>query len=396
MTEALEKTDILIAGGGLAGASLALLLCRYTDFSVTLVEAAPFAKPSNDPLTPSFDARKLALAASSLATFEQLGLLPQLLAQSADILEVDVSTKGHLGQVRLTSAEMQVPRLGAVIESRRLGRLLLDSVFAEPRIRVLAPERVEQLTRRTDGYEVRLKGGANWHCRLLVVAEGAQSTTRDLLGIAAHHQDTGEAALVLNVAVETAPDGVAFERFLPTGPLAFLPLPEQRLAVVWAGKQAEVQRLAALDDAAFLAALQTEAEPLGIHIASLGQRAHYPLVTSHSAAQAIPHAVVVGNAAHALHPVAAQGFNLSLRDLDTLAQTLAGASDPGELALLEQYVAARQSDQVSVGLASSGLLSLFRVQFAPFAHARQLGMMAFSLLPGLRRSFTRRAMGLSR
>lgn len=391
------QTDILIVGGGLAGASLALLLCQRTSFSVTLVEAVTLPPADTTPFTPSFDARSSALSQGSLLTYAKLGLLDEILANAASIARVDVSTRGYLGKTELRADEEGVERLGAVIENRRLGRILLNAVRQQPRIQLLFPHKLTTATRLTDGYGVILDDGSELACRLLVVADGAYSKTRELLGIAAHHADSGEAALVLNVALAAGCDhqGVAYERFLDSGPLAFLPQTDARMAVVWTGKKAFVDELAALSDDAFLQRLQTQAAPLNIAVSGIGERVHYPLITTHSAAQAIPFAVVVGNAAHTLHPVAAQGFNLTLRDLDCLADCLAAADAPGELALLEQYVQARQTDQALIGRASSLLLEAFRVQFAPFAHARQLGLMALSVLPNLRSRFARRAMGLT-
>lgn len=392
-------SDIVIVGGGLAGASLAQLLGQQTKFSVTLVEA--FTLPAEDAptLAADFDARSTALTAGSLDIYQQLGLLDDLLAESADITLVDVSIRGYLGRTQLKAEEVQRSRLGACIESRRLGRLLLDSVRRQGNTRLLSPHKVTQLVRLDDGYRVVLDDATELRCRLLVVADGARSTTRGLLGIAGHHDDSGEAALTLNVALNGSHQGQSFERFLDSGPLAFLPLPPasdgdaERMTVVWTGKRELIDELMALSGDAFAQRLREQAALLDIDIQTLGKRASHPLVASHSAAQAIPFAVVVGNAAHALHPVAAQGFNLSLRDLDCLVSHLADAANPGDLDVLEAYVAERRLDQAIIGRASRWLPEIFRVRLAPFAHARQLGLVGMALLPGVRRAFTRRAMG---
>jgi 2-octaprenyl-6-methoxyphenol hydroxylase len=365
---------------------------------VTLVEAVRLPEADTTPFTPSFDARSSALSQGSLGIYAELGLCDEILANAALIKQVHVSTRGYLGQVQISAGEEGVEQLGAVIENRRLGRILLNAVRAESRINLLFPHKVVAARRLPEGYVVSLEDGQILSCGLLVVADGAQSATRELLGIAAHHEDSGEAALVLNVALTKDPGegrkGCAWERFLDTGPLAFLPQTENRMAVIWTGKKTIVDQLAALPDAAFLTRLQEEAELLGIPIATLGERVHYPLVTTHSVAQVIPFAVVVGNAAHTLHPVAAQGFNLTLRDLHCLATCLAGTREPGRLAILEGYVNKREADQVITAQASSLLLDAFRVRFAPFAHARQLGLLAMAALPGVRHQFARKAMGV--
>lgn len=392
----MKKTDVLIVGGGLAGASLALLLCHHTDFSVTVVEAADLPLPPIEPLTTSFNARSTALSQGSMLIYQKLGLHDSLMAAAASIMEVDVSTRGYLGQTRMTAAETGVAQLGAVVENRYLGRVLLDALYRQPRIALLSPCQVSGMTRCEDGYQVELNDGQSFFCRLLVAADGARSATREQLGIAAHHQDTGERAVVVNVALadDQPHQGVSYERFLETGPLAFLPLTDNRMTVVWTGKQAFVNELLALSDDDFLQQLQEQATLLGIKIARLGTRGHYPMILTQAAAQAIPFAVVVGNAAHALHPVAAQGFNLTLRDLDCLARCLEGRAHPGDLAVLEQYVRLREGDQALIREGSNLLLELFKVKFAPVAHARQAGLTGLSLLPGLRKAFARRAMGV--
>lgn len=390
----MDNTDILIAGGGLAGVSLALLLCHHTDFSVTLVEAVELPPPGDTPFTPSFDARGTALTQGSLLTYQQLGLFDAIMENAAPIDLVDVSTRGYLGRTQMQAAEEGVAQLGAVIENRRLGRILLQALYAQPRIQLVMPNKVAQATRLESGYHVTLDDGQEAQCRLLVVADGARSHTRELLGISAHHDHTGEAALTANIAIDKPHQGRAFERFIKSGPLAFLPLPDERMAMVWTGRNSVIDELAALPEAELLARVQEESQLLDISVTRIGKKVAYPLILTQTAAQAIPYAVVVGNAAHTLHPVAAQGFNLTLRDLANLAETLAGAAHPGKLSVLQQYVDKRQVDQAVIKRFSHLLPDLFRVQFGPFAHARQLGLVGLSVLPGLRHKLARRAMGL--
>ncbi len=390
-----QTTDILIAGGGLGGISLALLLAAHTDYTVTVVEAHNLPEPSDEPFTPSFDARKIALSQGSLAVYESVGLLDELLANSADITTVDVSTKGYFGRTQIRADEEGVPRLGATIESRRLGRLLLTAAHQADAITLLSPRKITAAKRLEAGYAVTLDDDSQYQCRLLVAADGARSTTRDLLGISVHHHDTGEAALVLNATTNQPHNGIAYERFLDTGPLAFLPMSDERMAVVWTGAKALIDELAALSGDDFMARLAPEAELLHLSLSTPGKRAQYPLITSQSTAQVIPHAVIVGNAAHSLSPVAAQGLNLTLRDLDCLVRHIKAADNPGDLAVLEAYLAERETDQALVARFSGSLSRLFSTRFAPVAHGRQLGLVALSMFPGLRHRFARRAMGLT-
>jgi len=387
-------SPVIIVGGGMAGLALALLLRHHGQPAVTLIEAVALAD-SGDPLTPSFDARSTALSAGSLTIFATLGLDQALLAQAAAIDVVDVSRRGRLGHARMVAAEEKLPHLGAVVENRWLGRVLLDAAAADDGIEVIAPMRVQGVRRLTSGYEVSLPQ-RTLTCDVLVAADGAHSRVREWLGIPAHHDDTGHDALIANIGLSRPHQGVAWERFLDTGPLALLPLPGERMALVWTGPRTHIDRLAALPDSDFLHELVNVfgEDRLG-HFTQAGERQRYPLVLTHASAQVVPHAVVVGNAVHSLHPVAGQGFNLSLRDLALLARTLGGIKAPGDLAVLNRYVTARAADQALISQASRWVPELFRVRFGPFAHTRQLGLVALDLWPGLRSAFAARAMGLA-
>lgn len=389
-----KRPGIVIVGGGMAGAALALLLRHRGEPDVTLVEAMAMPDPE-EPLSPSFDARRTALAAGTLDELDSLGVLRELLTEAADILTVHVSRAGRPGVTRLRAEEEGVPRLGAVMENRWLGRVLLRALKRDPNIRVIAPDRVASLRREQAGYVAVLESGTELPSSLLVVADGAQSRTRDMLGIAAHHEDTGEDALIANVLTEHPHQGQAFERFTDEGPLALLPLTRGRMAVVWTGPRAYIDRLEQAPDDMLLGHL---AEHFGSRMGGfhrLGERSRYPLKLTRAAAQAIPGAVVVGNAAHTLSPVAAQGFNLTLRDLVALADRVAGADDPGALSRLRSWEQAREPEQVAVAAFSRHVGGLFRMRRGPLPHGRQMALMALDLLPGPKHWFARRAMGLS-
>ncbi|MBZ2189159.1 FAD-dependent monooxygenase [Alcanivorax sp. JB21] len=398
-------SGIVIVGGGMAGLALALLLRHHGQSAVTLIEAVSLAQGEQLD-TPSFDARSTALSAGTLAIFAALGLSEGLLSRAAAIQAVDVSRRQRLGSTRMSASEEGLAQLGAVVENRWLGQTLLEAVRADAGIRLIAPARVTQTRRLKQGYAlhfVRQDASAQpekIECALLVAADGAGSRMRDALGIAAHSDDTGHDALIANIGLsESCPeeaDGVAWERFLDSGPLALLPLPGRRMALVWTGPRSLIDRLEALPEADFLAELEQAfgLDRLG-RFARAGARQRYPLVLTHACAQAVPHGVVVGNAAHNLHPVAGQGFNLTLRDLALLAETLGATDCPGDLSLLNDYVSRREGDQALIRQASRWLPELFRVRFGPFAHTRQLGLVALTLWPGLRSQFAARAMGLA-
>jgi 2-octaprenyl-6-methoxyphenol hydroxylase len=230
---------------------------------------------------------------------------------------------------------------------------------------------------------------------LAILAEGGRSGLREQLGIAVSHTPYGQSALIANVSPQEAHNGLAFERFTEEGPMAMLPLADNRCALVWTRATLEAERLSALDDAAFLAELQ---QAFGYRLGSLrqvGTRHLYPLALTAAREQVRQHLVVLGNAAHSLHPIAGQGYNLSLRDTLVLAETLLASSAPlGDLATLQRYLNSQQMDQqLTVGF-SDQVTRLFSTGQPLLAAGRNLGLLGLDLLPPAKRWFARQAMGL--
>lgn len=389
-----QAEPILIAGGGMAGLLFALLLRHQGSHKVIVVEPMVMTLDEG-PLSPSFDARSTALSAGTLEIFARLGLYERLLENAAEIHTVEVSRKGRPGMTRMKAHEEGVPALGVVVENRWLGHVLLEAVLQDEQIQVIAPNKVTAAKRLVAGYEVTLDDGQILAVSLLVAADGAQSTLRASLGISAQFHDTGTFALVANVEVLEDHNNVAWERFLSTGPLALLPLSQRRLALVWMGPAAYIHQLDSLCDNDLVAEIERLAgedriPPLG----RIGERIIHPLIATKAAAQVVPYGVVVGNAAHTVHPVGGQGFNLTARDLAILAQKIAIAPAPGALSVLQEYVRERERDQAMIRHATTWLPDIFRVEFGPFAHTRQLGLVALDLWPSLRAAFAQRAMGV--
>lgn len=395
---------VVIVGGGMGGASLALLLACRTPHEVTLVEQAELAI-GGLPDTPSYDARSTALALGSAEILDSVGAWRALAPHAAPIRHISVSHAGHFGAARLDATEENVAALGFVVENRRLGFSLLQAL-RETRVKIEAPAQISVAIRNGDGWRLVIdragQGGAAdgqhgipFDADLLVIADGAQSALREQLGIRARTHDYGATAIVCNVTPVEPHGDVAFERFTRDGALAVLPLTEERCAIVWTVPAARAEVLLGQEDAVFLAALAAEAGGRLGGFAKAGQRSAYPVATVSAVEQVVPGAVLLGNAAHLLHPVAGQGFNLTLRDAATLADTLAGSlREPvGDLALLERYAARRARDQqLTTGL-SHGLPSLFTQQSPLLVAARDAGLLAFDLFRPLKREFARQAMG---
>lgn len=391
----------------MVGATLALLLARQADAKgprIIVVEPQPFR--SGDSLNPSFDQRSTALSLSSVAVLEKAGVWPQLQPQACAIDSIHVSDRGHFGSTLMQASEEKLPTLGHVIENRRLGQALLMAQSAWPAIHWQTAQ-ADAVTLDAEAATVHLHGDGgeqSLRSRLLIVADGAESALRESLGVSVQRIDYGQHALIATVATEKPHRGRAFERFTDTGPLALLPLPDaegfHRSALIWTQPDHRVEALLVLDEPAFLAKLQ---ERFGWRLGRFlkaGQRHSYPLQRSLAREQSQPRVVIAGNAAHALHPVAGQGFNLALRDAAVLSQLLLQAwqrgEDIGALPVLQRYVDLQTDDQQRTADASEQLTRLFGSRNPLLAGLRNAGLLAFDSLPALKSAFVREATGIGR
>lgn len=389
----MSRVQLAIVGGGLVGASLALALqagARARGWKIVLVE--PFAP--GDAWQPSYDARSSAISYGSRQIFERLGLWPALAERAEAITQIQVSDRGRFGATRLSAADEGVPALGYVLENAWMGHCLwraLDPEVVEWR----CPAEVTRMEALGDGYRLHLADASSLDCDLAVLADGGRSGLREQLGIAVRHTPYEQCALIANISPAEPHGGQAFERFTEQGPLALLPLPERRCALVWTRPPVDAERLRALPEREFLDELQ---QAFGYRLGSLrqvGARHVYPLALVEAAEQVRPHLVILGNAAHSLHPVAGQGFNLSLRDAQALAETLlADDCAVGDFAALQRYLQRQQQDQaLTVGF-SDRVTRLFGRGEPLLVAGRTLGLLGLDLLPPAKRWFARQAMGL--
>jgi 2-octaprenyl-6-methoxyphenol hydroxylase len=389
----MSRFNIAIVGGGLVGASLALSLqagAKARGWKIVLIE--PFAP--GETWQPSYDARSSALSFGARRIYERLGLWQQIARRAAPIMQIQVSDRGRFGATRLSAMEEGVPALGYVVENAWLGQCLwagLDSDVISWRV----PAEVRTMQAMTDGYRLTLNDDTELECDLAILADGGRSTLREQLGIAVRQRPYDQHALIANITPSEAHCGQAFERFTEEGPMALLPLPDNRCALVWTRTGNDTQRLAALDDASFLSELQSV---FGYRLGTLrqvGARHVYPLALIEAEEQVRSHLVILGNAAHSLHPIAGQGFNLSLRDADALADTLLDSHAPlGDLAVLQGYRDRQRLDQqLTVGF-SDKVTRLFGSKQSVIATGRNLGLLGLDLLPPAKRWFARQAMGL--
>lgn len=396
MSRAAHEFDLVVIGGGLVGASLACALCD-SGLTIAVVEAVPFA----DGAQPSYDERTVTLSYGSTRILAGIGAFAPLAHEAAPIREIHVNDAGRPPRARLSAAEAGVPALGYVTATRALGRALQPGL-AHPSIRLFCPARLRGFDADAHGARVEVEHEGALHvlrARLVVGADGARSALRTLAGVRAREFNYGQTALVTLVTPERPHQDIAHERFTRTGPLAFLPYTRGRCAVVWTLRPADADAMRARDAAQCLAALRTAfGERLG-ELRALGARLAYPLVLTRAQAVTAERVALIGNAAQTLHPVAGQGFNLGLRDVAALAQTLVDARragrDIGDARVLSEYAAWRAPDRTAVVRFTHGLARVFSNEFAPLAVARNLGLAGVELLPPLKRALTRRTLGFN-
>lgn len=386
-----EPVDVLVVGGGLVGSSLALALAR-SPLSLALVE--PLAPGS--PAQPSFDDRCTALAPTSRGVFQALGAWPAIAAEAAPIRRIHVSERGGFGFARLRARDHGLDALGHVVPNRCIGATLAPLLASQANLQRHCPAAVARVEAGDEFIEAGLEDGTTLRARLLVVADGADSATRRGLGIAVRRRDYDQAAVIANLTPARDHQGTAFERFTADGPLALLPLTAGRCALVRSLPRDQLEAVLALDDAAFRTDVQRcFGWRLG-RLLQVGARSAYPLRALQAERFTASRAVLLGNAAHTLHPVAGQGFNLALRDVARLAEALhqaamAGA-DPGAGALLEDYQRQARADLRRTMGFTDVLLRGFG-GLAPLAPLRSAALLALDRTPPARRAFARLAMG---
>ena len=405
-----HSVDVAIVGGGLVGATLALAL-RATPLRVLLVEG--FAPDSA--AQPSFDDRSTALGNGTRSIFQTLGVWRHLQSEAAAIRAIHVSDAGRFGFARLTAAEQGLEAFGYVVPNRVLGLRLwreLDAgadsgvdagADANPPLQLRVPARCEAVTLQDEAAWIDTRsavhGAERWRARLVVAADGAQSLVRAAAGIDAQVEDYDQVAIVVNVAASKPHDGTAYERFTPSGPLAVLPLTDGSYTCVWTLRPDAATEVMQLDDADFLARLQ---QCFGWRVGRLrrvGCRNAYPLQLTRASESVGVRAVLVGNAAQALHPVAGQGFNLGVRDAAILAELLANsavaAADPGSNTLLQEFAARRAADRRGVTGFTDNLVKLFGSERLGVPAVRDLGLLLFDLLPPAKSALSRISWGFA-
>jgi 2-octaprenyl-6-methoxyphenol hydroxylase len=393
-------TDILIAGGGLNGPALALALAQG-GFRVTVVDArAPLARAET-----GFDGRAYALAIASVRLLTAIGVWPHVADKAQPMLEIKASD-GRAGEgaapffLHFDAAEIEEGPMGHMLEDRHLYAAFLQAMQATPGITLLSGETVVAQEVGASGVTVTLASGRKLTAGLLVGCDGRGSGTAARAGIKRVGWGYGQTALVTAIKHERDHQGIAQQFFMPSGPLAILPLKGgHHSSIVWSETDETAAAIQALPDAEYLEALRPRFGDFLGEIALAGERFTYPLSLSLAERFIAPRVALVGDAAHGVHPIAGQGLNLGLRDVAALAEVLILArrrgEEPGSPAALEEYQRWRRFDSTGLALGMDTVNRVFSSDNPLLRLGRDLGMGVVNAIPALRRSFIRQAAGLT-
>ncbi len=389
--------DLLIVGSGLAGNCLALAL-KNSGLKIALIEAQERSVLQHAALGD----RALALAAGTVDALKALNLWQGIEHAATPIEQIHISDKGHFGKARLSAQKENVAALGFVITARDLETHIADQIAAAENVTLYCPARVISLMADENAVFISLKHldeSLNLTAKLVVGADGGQSSVRQLLNIEQHVSDYGQTALVTTITASKPHHNVAYERFTASGPLALLPMKTNDCAVVWTRKTDEAESLMLGSESDFMAQLQ---RCFGWRLGELklnAPRRAFPLSLIRANSMISPRAVIIGNAAHQLHPVAGQGFNLGLRDVVVLAEMLPLQNEIGDIGateFLKRFSQTRQTDQSRTIHFTNAVVQIFSNEWLALAAARNIGLALLDVLPFAKTVLARHAMGYQR
>ena len=392
------NSDAVISGGGPVGLMLALGFAQQ-DFQVVLAEAF---LPSEDAPN-SFDGRVLALSHGSMLVLKKLNLWCDLIEYVTEIHHVHVSQKGYLGLTKLHAEEVDVPALGYSIQSSDLGKVLWQHVQQNQQIQVLCPARLVTFEEQGSVIQAEIMMESestgvprkSYHvkARLIVGADGTGSKVRKILNLPIEEKSYQAFGVIAQIETEMHPQGWSFERFTENGPVALLPMKGRFHKAVMVCPEDEIELVKALDDAGYIKLFASKmGERLG-QFKQVSPRVIYPLKETYVPQMSKGRALLMGNASHTQHPVAAQGLNLGIRDIEVFLEMASLKDDIGAPEFLEEYALVRKSDHEKVMGMTDGLIQIFQHHSPVVGHLRGIGLMAMQAMPTLKRRFSRFAMG---
>ena len=414
--------DIIISGGGLSGSLMALSLAdlKKADgslLSIAIVEAVKSPEGAEQAKAkPLFDDRVLALSHGSAAYLEEVGVWQYLANDACAISKIDISDRGHYGKARLEAKEQGVSALGYVIEMALIGKAQLTALSNKPNVQWFCPDKITDINWQVTAegsenhrVEIKLNSEQYLHTSLLLACDGANSACRKLAGIDISHSDYHQVALITNVSTEKSHENKAFERFTESGPIAMLPLSklssrdntninnDSRCSLVWTMSLEQSESIEKLSDNEFKQQLELAFGSWLGAITNVGKRDVYPLVLLQAQQQTYHRMALIGNASHTIHPIAGQGFNLGLRDVQHMSklieQSLNDEADIGRFSLLNDYSKSRQQDQKQVIELTDSLVVLFANDLFPLVVGRNAGLKVMNYFTPLKNTLVNKLMG---
>ena len=383
-----KQFDVVIIGGGMAGASCALGLKQSNkQLSIAVIEANEVSADYH----PSFDDRSIALAQQSVQYLKSINAFDCQAPFAAAIKKVTVSDRGHFGKTHIDCQEYGHDALGYVVEVNPFGRSLHQQLTRTD-VSLFCPDTVAKLEYQSDFANIMLSSGEQLSAKLVVIADGAHSQSRKLANIEFNTRAYQQAAIIANIEVAGGHHHHAFERFTEHGPMALLPMSNNRYSLVWCMEPEQIEHTMALEDDAFLAELQKAFGYCGGSFSKVGMRASYPLVYGKAESLSSHRTVLIGNAGHAIHPIAGQGFNLGLRDVQLLCD-MANRSDLGDYAFTRYYSQTRSKDITTVMTLTDSLVRLFSNSSRLLALGRSIGLFSMDLFSSLKTPLAKQLMG---
>ncbi len=411
-----EHFDVVISGGGLSGALMALSLSalvnhQQSSLRIAIVEANPVL---TDP-SKSFDDRVLALSHGSAEYLKSVGAWQYLQAHAEPINNIHISDRGHYGKARLYAEHHQVDALGYVAEMSFIGNALLKALAPKQNITWFAPDSISDIQWQSEQVNIELNSGKQLSAALLLACDGAHSACRTFANIGSTSADYQQSALIANVGTAKHHQNIAYERFTETGPIAMLPLStltnsnaaqaskvsqdstSGRCSLVWTLTPELAEQMSNLADDEFAKQLENAFGHWLGNITQVGKRVVYPLKLLQAKEQVYHRMALIGNASHTIHPIAGQGFNLGLRDVSdmtqVIAQALANKHDIGAFQHLMAYAQARKQDQKHVITLTDSLVTLFSNELPPLVAGRNIGLKVLNYLPSLKNALVKKTMG---
>ncbi|TOE49343.1 2-octaprenyl-6-methoxyphenyl hydroxylase [Vibrio parahaemolyticus] len=389
----MKQYDVVIAGGAMAGATLALAIEHLSQGALRVAVVEPFKAQSDQ--HPGFDSRSIALSYGTVNLLRHLELWSAIEPFSTPIEHIHVSDRSHAGMTDITKHDVGVEALGYVVELADVGRVYQELLTHSTAIDLYCPDSAKHITRTQENVTLELASGELLNAKLLVAADGAVSQCCQQIGLELSEHDFDQVAVIANIVTQEPHQGRAFERFTENGPVALLPMSDNRMSLVWCLRPDDAQIVMELSESEFLERLQQD---FGWRLGAMqkvGLRASYPLLLRHRKQNISHRFAIVGNAAQTLHPIAGQGFNLGIRDVVTLAEELVKqGEDVGRYQGLIRFSQRREADRNETIWLTSSLVHVFSNDLLAMRIGRNTALAAMDNLSIFKQPLLRRTLGL--